>query len=204
MIYRTFKMLALLIVKPICRLAWNKKYLRGRHFEQSTLGWRWAWRGFWLQKVLGFNRHVPWPCNPSIHVLHPAAVEFDADDLNNFQTYGCYYANTGGGRIKIGKGTRIAPNVGIVTSNHDPRDPSRMLDPKAVTIGEHCWIGMNAVILPGVTLGSHTVVGAGSVVSTSFGRGYGVLVGVPARVSLTYPRPEDGADPCSAEEAQSG
>jgi len=202
MIYRTFKILALLIVKPICRLAWNKKYLRGRHFEQSTRGWRWAWRGFWLQKVLGFNRHVPWPCSPFIHVFHPEGIEFDVDDLNNFQTFGCYYANAPGGRIAIGKGSYIAPNVGIISANHDPRDPSQMLEPKAVVIGKSCWIGMNAVILPGVTLGSHSVVGAGSVVSTSFRRGYGVLVGVPARVSLTYPLPEPGGEQRDAEEAR--
>jgi hypothetical protein len=202
MMPKTLKTLALVIVKPICLLAWNRQYLRGRHFEQSTLGWRWAWRGFWLQKVLGFNRHVPWPCSPAIRILHPEGIEFDPDDLNNFQTFGCYYANTGGGRITIGKGTYIAPNVGIISANHDPRDPSRMLEPKAVTIGEHCWIGMNAVILPGVTLGSHTVVGAGSVVSTSFRRGYGVLVGVPARVSLTYPLPGPGSEQRDAEEAQ--
>jgi maltose O-acetyltransferase len=33
-----------------------------------------------------------------------------------------------------------------------------------VTIGSDVWVGLGAIILPGVTIGSRTVVGAGSVV----------------------------------------
>jgi acetyltransferase-like isoleucine patch superfamily enzyme len=83
--------------------------------------------------------------------------------------------------IEIGRGTYVAPNVGLITANHDPLDPSRHLPGANITIGEQCWIGMNATIMPGVELGDHTVVGAGSVVTKSFPQGCVMLAGVPAR-----------------------
>ena len=48
-------------------------------------------------------------------------------------------------------------------------------------IGERCWIGMNAVLLPGVVLGPNTVVAAGSVVARSFPDGNLVVGGIPAK-----------------------
>ena len=35
---------------------------------------------------------------------------------------------------------------------------------RPVTIGNNCWIGGNAVILPGVTIGDNVTIAAGSVV----------------------------------------
>jgi acetyltransferase-like isoleucine patch superfamily enzyme len=52
---------------------------------------------------------------------------------------------------------------------------------KDIHLGEKCWIGMNAVILPGVVLGPGTVVGAGAVVTKSFPEGHVVLAGIPAK-----------------------
>lgn len=183
MFRRILVAVAMPFIKLACRLAWPSKYLQGRHFVGSNNGWKWAWQGIWLQKVLGFNRHVPWPVSPFTRVLHPREISFHADDLNVFQSPGCYYSNTAGGSITIGRGTYIAPNVGIITTNHNPRNPDEHLEPQAVKLGEQCWIGMNAVVLPGVVLGDRTVVAAGSVVGRSFHKGNVVLVGVPARVS---------------------
>lgn len=190
MLRRMLLAVCLPVVKLICLLAFDRRYLRGRHFERSNAGWYWAWRGLWWQKLLGFNRHVPWPVTPLARVLEPDGIDFDPDDINNFQSHGCYFSNAHGGRIVIGKGTYIAPNVGLITTNHDPRDPDRHLPPRDVVIGEQCWIGMNAVILPGVVLGDRTVVAAGSVVGRSFRRGSLVLVGVPARVSMAIDETE--------------
>ena len=50
-----------------------------------------------------------------------------------------------------------------------------------VKIGDDCWMGANAIILPGVELGKGCVVGAGSVVTKSFSE-YSVVGGVPARL----------------------
>ena len=71
-------------------------------------------------------------------------------------------------------------NVGIITANHDPADLTRHLPGEDVVLGEQCWVGMNATILPGVHLGPHTVVGAGAVVKGTL-EPNGVYAGVPAR-----------------------
>lgn len=173
-------------------LFFDRKYLTGRHFDNSLTGWRWVWRSIWTQKLFGFGRHVPWPVSPFIVISRPENLVFDADDLNNFQTFGCYFQNFDA-KILIGKGCYIAPNVGIITSNHDPRNPREHLAGQDVFLGQNCWIGMNSVILPGVVLGPNTVVGAGSVVTKSFAEGNCVLGGSPARLirPLESPTTED-------------
>jgi maltose O-acetyltransferase len=52
---------------------------------------------------------------------------------------------------------------------------------KPVVIGHRCWVGGNAIILPGVTIGNDVTVGAGSVVTKDVAHGV-VVAGNPARV----------------------
>ncbi len=185
------------VLNPVLKLLaspfFDRQYLRGRYFDNSPYGWPHLWRAFWVQKVFGYNRHVPWPVSPFIAIDDPRRIDFDPDDMHNFWHFGCYYSNLQGGRIRIGKGTWIAPNVGIITTNHDLQDPAKHLPPRDVSIGRDCWIGMNSVILPGVTLGDHTVVAAGSVVARSYPRGHCVLAGVPAiRTKLVEDMSDEG------------
>lgn len=84
------------------------------------------------------------------------------------------------GKLYIGNYTQIAQNVGIITSNHDVYDNSKHIV-SDVKIGDYCWIGMGAIILPGVVLGDFTIVGAGAVVTKSFQAGYCVIAGNPAK-----------------------
>ncbi len=128
----------------------------------------------------GVNLSCKFPCSPRITVVHPENISFHVDDLNNFQGFGNYFQAIG--KIFIGKGTYIAPGVGIITSNHDFANLDNHLPPEDVILGEKCWIGMNAVILPGVVLGEKTVVGAGAVVTKSFTDGNCVIAGNPARL----------------------
>ncbi len=65
------------------------------------------------------------------------------------------------------------------------------MDGAPITLGDHCWIGMNAVILPGVELGERTVVGAGSVVTKSFPEGHCVIAGNPARILRRLEKPKE-------------
>jgi acetyltransferase-like isoleucine patch superfamily enzyme len=83
--------------------------------------------------------------------------------------------------IHIGDNVRIASNVQIITRNHDLKDISKYEERKDVYICDNCWIGANAIILPGVTLGEHTIVGAGSVVTKNFTNGFCVIAGNPAK-----------------------
>lgn len=160
---------------------YDKKYLTGRWFADGfhSKGWIWAARDIHSRIHTMRNAHVKWPVSPDIIVGEN--IEFDPDDLNNMQGYGCYF-QTIDGKITIGKGTYIAVNVGIITTNHNLECPEEHLPGKDVSIGRNCWIGMNSVILPGVILGDNTVVGAGSVVTKSFPDGRCVIAGNPAKI----------------------
>lgn len=179
------------IVKYICRcflgLFYDKKYLRGYFFDEKRMGWAWAWNGLSCKKI-GYKR-MPYPVHPQT-IVSADRVHFDVDNLNIFQTPGCYW-QTIDADIYVGKGSYIGPNVGLITTNHDPNNPDIHLPGKDIVLGESCWIGMNSVILPGVTLGDHTVVGAGSVVTKSFPDGYAVLGGNPARIIKSLKKNND-------------
>lgn len=163
------------------KIFFNKDVLRGRYFEDSLIGYRWAFRSIWQRNILRLAPPLPFPASLTCQISNGQSIVFHPDDLNNFQTGGTYYQNFAA-TITIGKGTYIAPNVGIITANHDPKDLDGHKPAAAVTIGENCWIGMNSMILPGVSLGERTIVGAGSVVTKPFLDGHCVVAGNPARI----------------------
>lgn len=75
--------------------------------------------------------------------------------------------------------------MGLITTNHKKENLDEHEKGKNIVIGEKCWIGMNAVLLPGVVLGDNTIVGAGSVVTKSFPQGSCVIAGNPAQIVKT-------------------
>ncbi len=90
------------------------------------------------------------------------------------------------GPLSIGDDVMMGPNVSIYTQNHETENihkPMRLQTaPKQkVTIGNDCWIGANAIILPGVTVGNGVIIGAGAVVTRDV-PDYAVVGGVPAKV----------------------
>lgn len=92
---------------------------------------------------------------------------------------GCYLQ--GAGTIRFGNYVQLAPNVGILSANHDLYD-QRKYNEAPIIIGDYSWIGMNSIVTAGVTLGPRTIVAAGAVVTKSFPEGYCILAGVPAKV----------------------
>ena len=170
-----------LILQPFCIVFYDRKYLKGRWFDDGifSLGWDWCWVDVWHRIFFGKHLFIRHPVSPYIDCT--AEIIFHPDDLNNLNGSGNYFQGFDGGRITIGKGSYIAKNVGIITVNHDLNNPDLHQEPKGVILGEQCWIGMNAMILPGVHLGPHTIVGAGAVVTKSFSEGWCVVAGNPAR-----------------------
>ena len=168
------------IVGVFLRLFLDRRYLRGRHFEGSFAGYVWGLRAIWTRNILRLDRTYPFPVALGAYVSDPRNITFHPDNLDNFQSPGLYLQNFAG-HITLGHGCYLAPNVGIITANHDPLHLDEHLEAQDVVIGEGCWIGMNSVILPGVVLGPKTVVGAGSVVTRSFADGHAVIAGTPAR-----------------------
>lgn len=172
---------ALPFLRRFGSIFFERKYLSGKYFDQNISGWKWLLRSIFWQKVMGINRQIPWPVSPFIGISNPKNIIFDQNDIKNFQGFGNYFQNFNA-KIYIGKGSYIAPNVGIITANHDIYNIDKHRDGKDVIIGNKCWIGMNVVILPGVELGENTIVGAGSVVTKSFPDGNVVIAGNPAKI----------------------
>lgn len=71
--------------------------------------------------------------------------------------------------ITIGEGTIFGENVKIYDHNHCYKDLNSPIKVQGyttapITIGKHCWIASNVVILKGVTIGDNCIIGAGCVV----------------------------------------
>lgn len=157
------------------------EWFKGRYVKMFAPGWEWVYHDGKARMFRGCNVGVPWPVHETVRVIGWENIKFHPDDLRNFQGLGVYYQAMDS-EIDIGKGTWIGPGVGIIASNHDISNPDNRQKGKPIHIGEKSWIGMNAVILPGVNLGPHTTVGAGAVVTKSFPDGYCVIAGNPAKV----------------------
>lgn len=86
--------------------------------------------------------------------------------------------------IYVGSYTMFGPNVTVATAAHPISPECRKKDYQynlPVHIGENCWIGAGAIILPGVNIGDNTVIGAGSVVTKDIPSCV-VAVGNPCKV----------------------
>jgi len=171
-------------VHPVLQIFFDSKYLKGKFFDNSFQGYIWGLKSIWFNNVLRLSKPLKWPSSFRVSISDDKRLMFDPSDLNNFFSFGIYFQNFSAD-ISIGKGTYIAPNVGIITSNHNPKNLDEHLEGRPVIIGENCWLGMNSIILPGVTLGANTIVGAGSVVTKSFPKGNSVIAGNPARIIKT-------------------
>jgi len=93
--------------------------------------------------------------------------------------------------IEIGDHVTISSNVTFIT--HDGATwVFRHLPPYLglqrfgrIVIGDNCFIGASAIIMPGVSIGPNSVVGAGAVVTRSVPAN-SVVAGVPARRICSY------------------
>jgi phosphonate metabolism protein (transferase hexapeptide repeat family) len=130
-------------------------------------------------------------------VLRHTRIEYSALGDYSYLGENCEVADA-----TIGKFTAIANAVRIGAPNHPmdrpaqhrftycpeyyeasaTRDHGFFADRRAakVEIGNDCWIGHGAIILPGVIVGDGAVIAAGAVVSRSVSP-YTVVGGVPAR-----------------------
>ncbi|WP_346355412.1 acyltransferase [Azotosporobacter soli] len=93
---------------------------------------------------------------------------------------------SGRGGLNIEAHSIVAPEVLILTSLHNyksarmiPYDEVELLRP--VTIERCVWIGMRAIIMPGVTIGEGSIVATGAVVTKSCPPG-SIVGGNPAKV----------------------
>lgn len=144
-------------------------------------------RCFLVQKVLGINRHVPWPVDWTSRVMcHSKIIRG-----TRFPGLGKWCHIDGRNGIIIGKNVRIGPGVKLISMNHDFCDFDSYQSGTPIVIGDNCWIASDVKILPQVRLGNHVIVAAGSVVTKSFLEPNQLVGGVPARKLKDIPPSKD-------------
>lgn len=106
-------------------------------------------------------------------------------DIGEGVWIGAFTLIDGSGGLKIGAGVNVSSGAQIVTHSSARRTVTARayphVDRAPVEIGEHTFIGSNAVILMGAKIGKHSVVAAGAVVKEfSEFPDYSLIAGVPA------------------------
>lgn len=99
--------------------------------------------------------------------------------------------------IEIGENCLITSGVKFITHDGSIMVPLKKYEDKKIEevygkynifgeikIGNNCFIGIGAIVLPGVSLGDNTIVAAGAVVTKSFGENV-VIGGNPAKIIST-------------------
>ena len=82
--------------------------------------------------------------------------------------------------IELKNNISISPEVYMVSMEHDPNDPHFMTRGGVIVVEDNVWIGVRAIILPGIHIGEGAVVAAGAVVTKDV-EPYQIVGGVPAR-----------------------
>lgn len=106
---------------------------------------------------------------------------------------GAFTIIDGSGGLEIGKQCDISCGVHIYTHstakrcvagkkfNSDATINRDAIEKKSVKIGDHTFIGAQAMIMMGVTIGKHVIIGAGAVVTKDI-PDYSIAAGVPAKI----------------------
>jgi len=144
----------------------------------------------------GFLTHFPSYCIRTFYLRNVLGIQIGKDTAIHM---GCFFA---GRNITIGNNTviarkcyldgrvgiieiknnvSIAPEVCILSLTHDKDSVSFASVPKPVCLEDYTWIGMRAIILPGVVMEKGSVAGAGAVVTKKV-EAYTIVGGNPAKV----------------------
>ena len=119
------------------------------------------------------------PYNPQAWIVGEPKI---GDDV----WIGAFTLIDGSGGLEIGRGVNVSCGAQILTHSSARRTVSARqypdVDRAPTVIGDHVFIGANAVILMGSMIGAHSIVGAGAVVTEgSTFPPHSLIVGVPAK-----------------------
>ena len=120
-----------------------------------------------------------------VRILTPFICDFGNRVIfgkNVFINHSAILSASGG--IEFENGVMLAPCVKIATINHDYNNRHTIYTYGKVTIKKNAWIGLGAIITPGVTIGENSVVAAGSVVTKDVPDNT-VVGGIPAKAIKT-------------------
>ena len=100
-------------------------------------------------------------------------------------------------KIEIGENCMFANNTKILNSDFHPiydNNARQIINyVKDLKIGNHCWIGMDSIVLKNVILKDNTIVGAASIVTKSFDDSNIIVAGNPAMIKKRDVNWSDGA-----------
>lgn len=129
-----------------------------------------AWR------ALGAQIGVPVSIGPRVWMRHPANVAIGAGSKLGGRINIDAWA-----RVEIGRNVLMNGDIDLLTAQHDVDSASFEGEPAAITIGDHVWMPLSIIVLPGVRIGQCAVIGSGSVVPRDVPE-YAVVAGNPARI----------------------
>ena len=102
-----------------------------------------------------------------------------------FVNHGVYFEAAGG--ITVGRDCAFGPESMVLTNTHEitgtgwNREPAQL----PVTIGDGCWVGARAVVLPGARIVDNCIIAAGAVVTQDCPEP-GIWGGIPARLLRSF------------------
>ncbi|WP_087116939.1 sugar O-acetyltransferase [Corynebacterium urinipleomorphum] len=119
-------------------------------------------------------------------VFAPLHVEFGLNTSfgeHCFLNYNCVILDIA--EVTVGANTLFGPGCQLITVEHPVNDAQARADGwergRPVTIGDNCWFGAGAMVMPGVTVGDNCVVAAGAVVTKDVPDN-SLVGGVPAKL----------------------
>ena len=61
--YAGISLIKKIFAQLIGMIFYDSKYLKGKEFSsyKYTNGWRWVMENFFIQKIIGYQRHIPYP-----------------------------------------------------------------------------------------------------------------------------------------------
>lgn len=145
--------------------------------------------------VYGYFNRSPWSYRRSTRISSTATL-IDREKIQMGDNVWIWHHSVidGSGGVVIKEGVQIGIWVGIFThSSHvsvrlygreylsTDRDDRKGYRKGSVEIGEYCFIGAGACLMPGVRLGKGCVVAAGAIVNKS-APDYSILAGAPAEI----------------------
>lgn len=124
-----------------------------------------------------------WPLPPNPY--NPLCWVVGAPEIGPGCWIGAFTLIDGSGGCRIGKGCEISSGAQILTHSSMRRTVTERawphVDRAATELGDHVFVGTNAVVLMGSKIGHHSVIAAGAVVREfSEFPPYSLIAGVPA------------------------
>ena len=155
--------------------------------------WRWPWAllerlskpihpgirfvNFIFQHIFRININIPW----SVHYTSTVKgnIKIGKGVKMSFAVSSCCYIQGING-IEIGDNTIFASGVKIISANHDLKNLNISVPDRPIIIGKNVWLGVNAIVLPGIHIGDNAVIAAGAVVTRDV-ESNTIVAGVPAK-----------------------